>query len=185
MNPRHLPNLIAAARGLAALPLLWLILQQHYVAALALLVLAALSDIVDGYLAKRYGWQSRLGAVLDPIADKLLLFAALTGLWLVRAMPADLLWLVAGRDLLLALGSLAWWWRFGPFTPTPSAFGKFATFSQVLLILGLLLDRSLLPLPLELRGGLLGAAGAFTVISAVDYVVRYSLRAWRGAEKSR
>lgn len=180
MNRRQLPNLVTALRGALALPLLWLILEQHYLAALAVLLLAGASDALDGYLAKRNGWQSRLGAVLDPIADKLLLTVAIFALWKVAAMPVDLLLLMLVRDVLLGLGSLAWWWRFGPFTPVPSRFGKFATFAQVLLVAGLLLHLSGFALPLDLRIGLIGAAAVFTAVSGVDYLVRYSLRAWRG-----
>lgn len=182
MNPRHWPNLITALRGALALPLLWLILEQHYLVALGLLCLAGASDAVDGYLAKRNGWQTRLGAVLDPIADKLLLTAAIFALWQVAAMPVDMLLLMLGRDALLGVGALLWWWRFGAFTPVPSHFGKLATFAQILLVGGLLLHRAGLDLPLDLRIGLIGAAAVFTAASGLDYLVRYSLRAWRGQE---
>src|SRR5690348_2189314 len=72
---RHLPNLICLLR----IALVWPIVAALWVGrdslALALFVIAAVSDALDGYLAKRFGWQSRLGKVLDPLADKLLLVA--------------------------------------------------------------------------------------------------------------
>jgi phosphatidylglycerophosphate synthase len=73
MKRSQIPNAITIARMVMALPLLWLLAQERFREALALALLAGTSDVVDGFLAKRYGWQSVLGGILDPIADKLML----------------------------------------------------------------------------------------------------------------
>ena len=73
---RHLPNLITALRMLLVVPLCWLIQAARYDGALLVAAIAALSDAVDGFLARRFGWQSWVGGMLDPVADKLLLTAA-------------------------------------------------------------------------------------------------------------
>ena len=70
---RHLPNAITIARMLSLIPLVWLMLQKHYTGALILALLAGASDGVDGFLAKRFGWEGRLGSILDPLADKLMM----------------------------------------------------------------------------------------------------------------
>jgi cardiolipin synthase len=81
MNWSQLPNAITLARVLASLPLLWLLLRGHYVPAFWLALAAGASDALDGIIAKAFGWQSVLGGILDPIADKLLLGVCIFGLW--------------------------------------------------------------------------------------------------------
>src|SRR5580765_6764447 len=91
---RHLPNLLTASRMLMVVPLAWLILDGHYRGALLVAASAGATDALDGLLAKRYGWQSWLGGVLDPLADKLLLIACFVSLDLAGAIPDWLMWLV-------------------------------------------------------------------------------------------
>src|SRR3982750_4908213 len=85
---RHLPNLVTILRMLLVVPLCWLIDNGRYEGALVIAAIAGLSDAVDGFLAKHYGWQTWLGGILDPIADKLLLMAAFLWLTFPRAWPA-------------------------------------------------------------------------------------------------
>jgi cardiolipin synthase len=70
---RHLPNLICLIRLLLIWPVAVALHKGEYLTALALFVVAAVSDGLDGYLAKRFGWTSEVGKFLDPTADKLLL----------------------------------------------------------------------------------------------------------------
>ena len=81
MTPSQLPNAITIGRMVMALPLLWLLMNATYRPALAIAVIAGISDGLDGFLAKRFGWQSELGGILDPLADKLLLTVCFFGLW--------------------------------------------------------------------------------------------------------
>lgn len=103
MNPSYIPNAITVARiGLIG-PLVWAMLNDHFILALWLFIVAGISDVIDGVLAKHYGWQSALGAVLDPAADKLLLMAGFLTLGWLGMIP---LWLVAtvfARDLCIVL----------------------------------------------------------------------------------
>src|ERR671934_121529 len=69
--------------------------------ALAVFALAALTDLLDGYVARRQGSQSRLGAFLDPLADKLLLTASFATLTYLRVLPAWIMIVVISRDLIL------------------------------------------------------------------------------------
>ena len=77
---RHLPNLITLLRLALVWPVYWQISKGQYESALILAAIAGGSDAVDGWLAKHFGWESRLGGLMDPLADKLLLLAAFTGL---------------------------------------------------------------------------------------------------------
>ncbi|MDE2089174.1 MAG: CDP-alcohol phosphatidyltransferase family protein, partial [Gammaproteobacteria bacterium] len=109
MTRRDLPNLISVLRMLLVLPVVALLMTEHYREALLLFGLAGLSDALDGFLAKRYGWTSRLGAVLDPLADKILLVSSYIALGWLRLLP---LWLVAAvivRDLVIVIGAAVYW----------------------------------------------------------------------------
>ena len=71
----QIPNIITMIRIVSIAPICWLLWRGEYPLALMLLVLAGLSDALDGFLARRYGWFTRLGAFLDPVADKLFVMA--------------------------------------------------------------------------------------------------------------
>ena len=93
MNLATIPNLICLLRIALAVPIVWLLAEGRYEATLVLFAIAAVSDALDGYLAKTFGWATELGKVLDPVADKLLLVSVFITLDLARA-GAD----VARRD---------------------------------------------------------------------------------------
>ena len=184
MNPRHLPNAITGLRLVMA-PLLPVLLWfGHYKSALALALLAGLSDALDGFLAKRFGWQSRLGSLLDPIADKLMLGCAMLGLWLVMMLPAWVVGLVLVRDLVIVAGAAAWWRLAGPFSGEPSLLGKLSTFAQVVLVLVCLVELAGLALGLRVRQEAILGVALLTFLSGVDYVIRYGVRALSHKRKS-
>ena len=179
MSWSWIPNAITLARVLASLPLFWLLEERHYLPAFWLAIVAGMSDAIDGIIAKRFGWQSVLGGVLDPIADKLLLSVCFFGLWWSLHLPTWLVALVLGRDLVILVGAWAWWRLIGAFKPEPSAISKATTLAQLLLV-GLLLSH-LAGYELGIRWlpGLALATAAITLLSGLDYVLRYGVRAWR------
>jgi cardiolipin synthase len=179
---RHLPNLITALRILLIVPLCWLIDTAHYDGALVIAAIAGLSDAVDGFIAKRYGWQSWLGGILDPIADKLLLMAAF--LWLAFAgdVPAWLAALVIGRDLVIVAGAVAYHYLIGRFDAEPSRLSKLTTLVQIVFVLGELVRLSeLVVVPDIVREAAIAVTALLTLASGVHYVVAWSARAWRTA----
>ena len=99
MTRAQLPNALTVSRMVMALPLLWLLASARWQAALVLALVAGATDVLDGFLAKRYGWQSVLGGILDPIADKLLLSVCFLGLWSSGQLPT---WIVARRSMSCA-----------------------------------------------------------------------------------
>jgi cardiolipin synthase len=183
MNARHLPNAITGLRLVMAPALLVLLWVGQYRAALVLALVAGLSDVLDGFLAKRYGWQSRLGSLLDPIADKLRLGFAMLGLWLVMMLPAWLVGLVLVRDLVIVAGAGAWWRLAGPFDGEPSLLGKLTTLAQVALVLLCLVHLAVLEVPLRLRLEAILGVALLTFFSGLDYVIRYGVRAMRHKRK--
>ena len=102
----NLPNAITLARLLAVPLAVWLVVRGWYEAALWLFLLAGLSDAVDGWLARRLGQVSRLGSLLDPVADKALLVSVFIALGARDLLPAWLVILVVFRDVLIVSGWL-------------------------------------------------------------------------------
>jgi cardiolipin synthase len=179
MNPAWIPNAITVLRMVMALPLLWLLMNSHYPQAFWLALLAGSTDAVDGFLAKRYGWQSLLGGILDPIADKLLLGVCLFGLWWSQNLPTWLVAVVLGRDLVILFGAMAWWRLNGSLEPAPSGISKVTTLVQIVLVALVLAHLAGLDLAQAWVPPLMLATAAVTLVSGGDYVVRYGLRALR------
>lgn len=155
---------------------------QRWVAT-ALFILAAASDGVDGYIARRYNQRSRLGAVLDPLADKGLLLAGLITLSVSRWRFEFPLWfpvLVIARDLIVLAGALTLHFLNGSVRVRPSWTGKASTAFQMVAITCLMLQLDLFEVPLALGGWRFTVhfldlpvllAGIFTAVSGFGYIV--------------
>jgi cardiolipin synthase (CMP-forming) len=129
----RLPNLITLAR-IALVPVLILLLKdQEYAAGLIVFVIAGASDALDGYLAKRLNVQSRMGAILDPVADKLLLVSAYVMLTVLGHIPFWLMLVVTFRDLLIVVGYVVYTSHAGPVKMRPSVLSKLNTLAQIAL----------------------------------------------------
>src|SRR6201985_2076656 len=100
---RDVPNLLSALRLVAAPFAAWLIIAGHDTAALVVFALAGLSDGLDGFVARRWGFTSDFGAWLDPVADKLLMLLSLAALFIVGIAPLWLVALVVARDVAIIL----------------------------------------------------------------------------------
>lgn len=125
------PNLFTGLRIVLAPFAVWAIAERQYLPALALFAVAAVTDGLDGWLARRLGCVSRAGAYLDPIADKLLLSAVYLALGFTRLAPWWLVGLVFGRDLLiLAVAGVALAAGARRDFP-PSLWGKISTLLQI------------------------------------------------------
>ena len=180
MSLSWLPNAISILRIALVPPILVLILWGDYGWALALFWIAGFSDGLDGYLAVRFGWTTRLGALLDPAADKLLI----TGLFVTLAYTGDIpVWLatvVILRDVVIVLGALAYNFIVKPVPGEPTRISKLNTALQMIFVL-FVLSRSGFDWPEEISITVLGAAVLVTVvISGVDYVLSWSARARAG-----
>lgn len=139
MERRDIPNLITILRMLLVLPIVWLMLHEQFVESLYLFAIAGISDGVDGFLAKRYGWQSRLGSILDPLADKLLLVSTTMMLAWMGLIPTWLVLLIVLRDLLIVAGGTLYHYRIGVYDLTPSIVSKINTFVQISYVLGVIM----------------------------------------------
>lgn len=114
-------------------PLVWLIISDHVWAAFWVFVVAGVSDALDGYIAKTFNRKTDLGAILDPLADKVLLNGIYVALALSGHLPLWLAWIVVGRDLLIVIGVMLIRRRDPVFRVRPLKVGKANTFVQILL----------------------------------------------------
>jgi cardiolipin synthase (CMP-forming) len=132
---RHLPNLICVLRIVLIWPIVVALGQGAYPRALLVFFIAALSDGLDGYLAKRFHWTSELGKLLDPLGDKLLLVAVfLVATW-HGLIPQWLTMLAVARDVLIGLGALVYRLGWGPLNGRPMISSKINTLLQLLYVL--------------------------------------------------
>ncbi len=168
---RQIPNLITSLRLVASPILVWLSLQHRYAAALIIVLLAGLTDWLDGFSARRLDVTGKTGVILDPLADKCLLVTLFLTLSWVELIPLWLLALVIVRDLVIVTG--AWLLRtlrgVRKFIPTMP--GKVSTFFQIVFVL-LVLVEAAVPNPnfAGLRDIALGCTAVFTAFSGFDYV---------------
>lgn len=175
---RHLPNLICLARIALIWPIIAALSVGRHELALGLFVVAAVSDGVDGFLAKRFNWTSQLGKFLDPLADKLLLVAVfISGSW-AGLVPWWLAAAAIARDLVIGGGALIFWLWFGPLHGRPTLLSKVNTALQILyLVAAILFAARGLP-PREVLAALAIITLLSTLASGVDYVARFVGRAW-------
>ena len=179
MKPADIPNIITIFRFLLVPPLVWLLLSHQYGAALIVFFIAGFSDALDGYLAHRNGWTSRLGAIMDPLADKLLLVSSFITLGWLGLIP---LWLVATvilRDLIIIIGAMTYHWCVEYLdTAYPTLVSKLNTFTQILLVLAVMFSAAVRPLAGLLLDILMYGVLVTTIWSGLDYIWIWGRRAW-------
>ncbi|MES9939803.1 MAG: CDP-alcohol phosphatidyltransferase family protein [Candidatus Thiodiazotropha sp. 6PLUC2] len=179
MQLSDIPNLISILRILLTLPIVWLLFEQQFSHALILFAVAGFSDGLDGYLAKRFGWQSYLGGLLDPLADKALLMSSFLVLGGQGLIPIWLVILVIFRDLTIVGGALYYNFSVEEVDANPSLVSKLNTLMQIMLVLLVVTDAGPFPLPYPLLEWLTWATGLTTLISGVAYVWVWSNKARR------
>jgi len=152
--------------------------QREYLLALALFMVAGLSDGIDGYLAKRFNWTSELGKFLDPLADKLLLVTVFVeAAWLGLA-PWWLTSAVVARDVLIGLGAMAFRLLIGPLRGRPTVSSKINTAMQLLYPMAMLVNAALGFPPHEILEALAMLVFITTVVSGLNYMAVFTRRAW-------
>jgi cardiolipin synthase len=179
---RQIPNVISSLRILLVVPIAFALLRGDHLTTLALFFAAAVSDAADGFLAKRFGWQTTLGGILDPAADKLLLATVFIVLAVLHLVPAWLMAAAVARDIIIVLGAVAYRLCFGPITARPSVVSKLNTLFQAIYILSVI-GREEFFVPPAWAVLALGALTFLTiVISGLDYVLRYGQAALHEAK---
>ena len=177
MSLRQLPNAICVARIALVVPIAITLLDGDFVATLWLFALAAFSDGLDGYLAKRFGWTTELGKFLDPLADKLLLVTVFITLAVAGLTPVWLAVIVVARDVIIGAGAAIYSRVFGPLQGRATVISKINTGVQILYVLALVAHLGLGMPPPPVVVTLAAAVFVTTMVSGIEYILTYSRRA--------
>ncbi|MGD2116719.1 MAG: CDP-alcohol phosphatidyltransferase family protein [Chromatiales bacterium] len=183
MQKKDIPNIISVLRILLTIPVIWALLEQQFLLALVLFFIAGVSDGLDGFLAKHYHWQSRLGGLLDPLADKALLVSSFLCLGGLGLLPSWLVALVILRDVVIVSGALIYTIQIEELNAQPSLVSKLNTLLQILLVLLVVVAQGVYPLPAIITQSMIWAVTITTVLSGIDYVIDWSRRAARHQRK--
>ena len=166
-----LANWLTTLRILLIPVFVTLLVYRHPREALLVFCLASLTDLLDGYIARRQGSQTRLGAFLDPVADKLLLTSAFVTLTYLKVIPFWIAAVVVSRDLVLSVGVLVIHVAGGTVHPAPSIVGKLSTVFQMATVLAAMISFYFTRLS-ALPKLLAWTTAAFTVTSGLQYIVQ-------------
>jgi cardiolipin synthase (CMP-forming) len=168
-----IPNLITLFRILLTPLFIIFLIQGRYRQALAVFVLAGVSDVADGLIARWWQQKSRLGSYLDPAADKLLMSASFVTLSISHLIPSWLTVVVISRDVILGLGALILRLADYPLVIRPSPAGKLTTMLQLITVgLVLLVKGKLVHLPPGVLSIFFYLTGGLTAISGTHYLYR-------------
>ena len=171
---RFIPNSLCVLRMLLVVPVAWLLLRQDFRNTMWLFAFAAATDGLDGFLAKRCGWTSELGKILDPLADKILLVGTYITLAVIGFVPLWLAATVVGRDVVITVGAILYNWIYGYPNGRPTGISKINTLCQILFAL-LIVGAHAIGRSPDLAITVLGALVLVTtVVSGLDYVIVYA-----------
>lgn len=166
----QIPNLLTLAR-IAVCPILVLLLHNgNYEMALVLFLAAGITDGLDGFIAKRFDCVSKFGAVLDPVADKLLIASTYIMLAILGDIPFWLLIVVMFRDLVIVVGYFIFVLMGIDIPMRPTYSSKINTFVQISLMVAVLLQKAaIIQAPLIVEFLIFGVL-ITTVVSGIQYV---------------
>ena len=159
---------------LLTVPIVIYLIRSNFQAALGLIVIAGLSDGLDGYLARRFDRTSRIGGLLDPLADKLLFVSVFAALTWVELVPVWLFLTVILRDIVIVSGAVAYELLIGQVEPDPSRVGKLNTV-VALLYLFFVMSFQIFMWPSAITILICGAAVFVgSLVSGMDYGLTWS-----------
>jgi cardiolipin synthase len=172
----NLPNILSFARLMAVPLAIWLMLAGDFMLAFWLFVAAGLTDALDGFLAKRFGWETELGSYLDPLADKALLVSVFVVLGWIGHLPLWLTIMVVFRDVFIVGGAVVVMAITGGFKAEPMFVSKLNTTLQIALAAAVLAKLGHDLAIDALTTGLIVATALTTFASGMAYLVRWTRR---------
>jgi cardiolipin synthase len=183
----NLPNIITILRILLVLPTAWFLWESRFLEAFVLMIITGLSDALDGYLARRFDWMSKLGATLDPLADKLLVSAVFIVFTLQGHIPLWLAAIVLLRDFTIVIGAGVYKLLYEEVEIAPTFLSKANTAIQIITLC--LVLASLLPFGILTNFAAQLLEPCFYLLavlgfgSGLDYVVTWGSKAYRESKK--
>jgi cardiolipin synthase len=168
-SPISIPNVLTIVRILLTPVFIILMLQHLYTHALLVFAAAGLSDGLDGFIARYFNQRTALGAILDPVADKMLLVSAYIVLVVMDVIPDWLAVIVIARDVIISLGIAIFTITEKKYDVHPSIISKCTTASQILLVLVSLFDPAQTQIA-AVHPPLQWATAIITTISGLHYI---------------
>ena len=183
MGANQIPNLLTICRILIIFPTLWFLYFSQFREAFYLLVIAGISDALDGYLARAFDWKTRLGSILDPVADKILIASCFLVLAIQAKLPTWVAVVVLGRDLVIFSGAIAYRILYKELEIAPTMISKINTAFQFIALTVILLFLANFPafttyLQPLLDPFLFFALAALGMLSGIQYVVVWTQKAF-------
>ena len=169
----NLPNLITLLRVILVPVVFWLLITGQTEVAFFLFIVAGISDAVDGYLAKTFGWQTELGAYLDPLADKLLLVSIFLALGVDGKLPLWLVVAVVSRDILIVAAVMLSWVIGSPLKVKPLVVSKLNTAAQIVFACVLLGSLGFNVSAGWLVPALMAIVAVLTLLSVAAYLIEW------------
>jgi cardiolipin synthase len=167
--PINIPNLLTVGRILLTPLFVILLIRGLYVPALFVFTLAAVSDGLDGFIARVFNQRTALGAYLDPIADKLLLSSAFVSLAVLELVPAWLTVIVISRDVIIFMGIAVLTLTAKTVTISPSLLSKCTTLVQLITVFAVLIESNIAGLG-HMEHILFWTAAGLTILSGLHYI---------------
>ena len=166
-----LPNALSIIRIILTVPIVIALLKGQYLFTILLFLLAGITDALDGWIAKHYSLQTRLGSILDPTADKILLTCTFASLYWVGLLPLWILLIIFARDLIIVAAAVGYF--LGEMTSEndllePSLISKFNTALQILLVVYMISAQFYIELKAWLEIAFIVVATT-TALSGADY----------------
>ena len=187
-----LPNLLTVARLLLVVPIGWTLWTGEYKTSLILLIVAGLSDALDGYLARRFNWTSRFGELADPIADKLLAFTVVVLLLSTNLLPMWVAAIVIGREVVILSGATAFRSIVRRLDIEPLLISRINTVVQIVVLAAIIAAQTDVPQLATLTVRFVDPVGmylmvSFTLVSGIAYVYAWTnrLRAYLALSENR
>ena len=175
---QYIPNLITITRILFLPYLVWMLFHQQFERSLLLMLFIGVSDGLDGFLARRYHWETKLGGYLDPIADKIMLVSVYVTFAVLNWIPWWLAAIIVARDAVLLLGAFSYHLVTKQLQMEPLLISKVNTFMQILLAVSLIYSQ-VNPLNPQLLNAMMAVTLCTTIASGIGYVLEWSKRAVR------
>ncbi len=126
-----IPNFLSILRIALIYPILESLLSKNFIMSLTFFAIASLTDALDGFLARKMNWQTELGKILDPVADKLLLTGTIFILWVSEYIPLYIFIIFFSRDVAILVGAAVQMTLIESNAPLPNILGKLTTALQI------------------------------------------------------
>jgi len=179
----NVPNMLTLARIIMTPVIVYMVLSGEAWLALALMVVAGITDMLDGAIARYFNMRTTVGAYLDPLADKILLISLFVTLFIVEQVPLFVFLAIIFRDLIIILGAVTYEIVTRRLTMQPSFISKATTFIQIVYVALLLLNMAIV-IPAILLQIAMWLTFILTCASGLHYLISWTSKAAKQETKT-